>query len=141
MKPMKPAALKPATLGFTVVEVLCALMLLMVLITATTNMALGSYKSDQEVQKRNQITQIMMGLGRRLVSGDTQVIPATGTTSRSFSSAQLGSLGFANTTDVTATVTSQSTINYSGSAFSQYQLQVCWKTTCVKSSVAAPGGI
>ncbi|WP_051964766.1 PulJ/GspJ family protein [Deinococcus misasensis] len=121
--------------GLTLVEVLVALAILSVLMAATANVAVGSYQSDHQVQQRNQLTQIMMGLGRRVMAQDILVLPASGQTSLSLNATQLQNLGFQNTTQVSAIITVRNPLAVGGTQINQFSVQVCRKTTCVQTNV------
>ena len=103
--------------------------------TATANVALGSYQSDDQVQQRSQLTQIMAGLGRRVMAQDSMVLPASGQTTRTFKATDLQNLGFQNTVLTRATVTARSPLNISGNVLNHFNVQVCRNTICVQSNV------
>ncbi|GGJ56764.1 type IV pilus modification PilV family protein [Deinococcus roseus] len=127
--------------GFTLVEVLFAFSLLLILMVATSNLAVSTYQSDFQVGQRNQMNQIVMGMGRRILAGDSLVLPASGQTSRTFTASGLQGMGFQNTTNLTAVVTATTNVTYSSNTYLQYQIRVCWKTrTCVTTYMAAPEG-
>lgn len=121
--------------GFTLVEVLFALAILAVLMGTTAHVAVGSYQSDNQVQQRNQLTQVMMGLGRRVMAQDILVLPTAGQTVRSLNAIQLQNLGFQNTTAVGATITVLNPLAINGTQINQFSVQVCRKTTCVQTNV------
>jgi len=138
--------------GFTMTEVLFALLVLS-LLTALVAVALaGTLRQTSAAANRTQAVRLLSDASRRLVAGDYAVLPTpAGGGRRSWDYGELagvfpdlsGEGGRAEPDAYRLTITSTGQLNLSGSTLTRYRLEVCWREggageQCVDAETIGP---
>jgi len=136
----------PLSAGFTLVEVMIALTVLAIVLSAVSFTMLSSMRHNQAAGNRSQAAQVMNYLGRRIAGGDVSKLGGTswdyGTLSTAFRDlSREGNL--ADTNLYRAEVAQFPRIGMGGTSIPHYRVTVCWNTgdneSCVSGDTAGPG--
>jgi type II secretory pathway pseudopilin PulG len=131
--------------GFTIIEVLISLAILIIAITILSSTVIGSVRHDKNSGQKTQAVEFLNFLGRYAADGNSSVIPNLATTQRVLDYGSLKSTfpnfvdqgGFSNPDLYKATVTRTGTVNLSSASANQYDIQVCWKDRALEMCISA----
>lgn len=130
----------------TLVEVLVALAVLGLVASAFSTSLVSSARYNANAGRRGEAVQLLNYLGRRLVAGDTKVLPPD-SNPRSWAYGALNDSGnfpdlsregsFADPEVYRATVRSVGTVSFAGASAAQYRLEVCWRASGAENCARA----
>ncbi|MCX7783144.1 MAG: prepilin-type N-terminal cleavage/methylation domain-containing protein [Meiothermus sp.] len=136
--------------GLSLIETLIAMVVLAITLTAFTSLIVGNMQQNTNSGARTGGTQLLNYLGRRVIAGDSAVIPSSATAPREWIYGEVQSafpdlIGqqFSNPALYRATVENlgqQSPIT--GISLTAYRVEVCWQNqgneSCVRTLTFGP---
>lgn len=140
--------------GLTVVEVIVALAIIGTVLAVFSTSVVGNMKQNSSSGSRTGAVRFLDHLGRLIVEGDSNVLPASNATTRTWAYGDLDTLpelsnegGFGDPNLYKAKVTKGTQPSWAtseGLALTAYTLEVCWKNTgediCVQATGVGPTG-
>lgn len=131
--------------GFTIVEVLISLAVLIIAISILSSTIIGSTRHDRNSGMKTQAVELLNYIGRYALEGSTVVVPVAPDTTRTINYGSLASTlqgitsqtGFGDLNNYKAVIESKGTVTLAGADANRYDLKVCWKD---KSSEACVSG-
>ncbi len=131
--------------GFTIIEVLISLAILIVAISILSSTIIGSTRHDRNSGQRTQAVELLNYIGRYALEGSTTVIPTSATTPKIIDYGAISSTfpellvqgGFSNPSLYKATITFKGPVALSTAVANQYDINVCWKDKDQESCVLA----
>jgi type II secretory pathway pseudopilin PulG len=145
--------MKQKTTGLTLVEILVSLGILAIILAAFSGSVVSNMKQNSSSGSRTSAVRILDYVGRLVVEGNSNVLPTSGYTSRTWNYNQLTTLpgltaedGIANPNLYKATVTNSTTPSWSTDLslnLISYDVQICWRNSgnesCVATKAVGPG--
>jgi prepilin-type N-terminal cleavage/methylation domain-containing protein len=141
------------TRGMTIVEVLVAVVILSLVLVAFAGVIVSNIRQNATSGNRTAAAQVLNYLGRRAVEGQKAVLPAVGSSSRTWNYGTLNTefpdltkeRNAANSDLYRAEIIDQGSPAWSSvktSSLMSYQMNVCWrdagKESCVSAQTIAP---
>lgn len=135
--------------GLTLIEVVMALSILALTLTAFFTLTLSSIRQNQVSGSRTQAVQVMNYIGRRVTGADSVVSPLAATPTSSWTYGQLRTAfpDLAQATSLVspdfyrASVTNRGLWNGASVTLAQFRIIVCWRASggekCVQSDTLA----
>jgi prepilin-type N-terminal cleavage/methylation domain-containing protein len=131
--------------GFTIIEVLISLAILIIAITILSSTVIGSARHDKNSGHKTQAVEFLNYLGRYAVEGNSKVIPAITDTEKIFNYGDIASAfpdiinqgGFSDPNLYKGKVTRVGTVSLSSASATQYNIEVCWKDKAGEACVTA----
>jgi prepilin-type N-terminal cleavage/methylation domain-containing protein len=131
--------------GFTIIEVLISLAILVVAISVLSSTIIGSTRHDRNSGQRTQAVELLNYIGRYALEGSSVVIPASPATLKTINYGSVASAfpdllvqgGFSDPSLYKATITFKGQVALSTASANQYDINVCWKDKDQESCVLA----
>jgi type II secretory pathway pseudopilin PulG len=131
--------------GFTIIEVLISLGILIIAITILSSTVIGSTRHDKNSGHKTQAVEFLNYLGRYAVEGNSKVIPAIADTEKVFDYGDIATTfpdivdqgGFSDPNLYKAKITRMGTVSLSSANATQYNIEVCWKDKAGEACVTA----
>ena len=131
--------------GFTIIEVLISLGILIIAIAILSSTVIGSARHDKNSGHKTQAVEFLNYLGRYAVEGNSKVIPAISDTEKVFEYGDISSTfpdiinqgGFSDPDLYKGKVTRMATVSLSSANATQYNIEVCWKDKASEACVTA----
>lgn len=136
--------------GFTIIEVLISLAVLVIAISILSSTIIGSTRHDRNSGLRTQAVELLNYLGRYALEGSSLIVPTSPATTRTINYGALASAlpgitsqsGFGDLNNYKAVVESVGTVSLAGAVANRYDLKVCWKDkdgeACIGGSTLGP---
>lgn len=136
--------------GFTIIEVLISLAILLIAVTILSSTVIGSVRTDRNSGQRTQAVQFLNYIGRYAVEGNAKVIPPVADTTKNLAYGTFKTTfpevleqdGFSDPDLYKATITRAATVTLAGMIGTQYDITVCWRDgsgeTCVAGTTVGP---
>jgi prepilin-type N-terminal cleavage/methylation domain-containing protein len=136
--------------GFTIIEVLISLAILLIAVTILSSTVIGSVRTDRNSGQRTQAVQFLNYIGRYAVEGSSKVIPASPATTKDLAYGTFGTTfpevldqdGFSDPDLYKATIKNAATVTLAGMTGIQYDITVCWRDgsgeTCIAGTTVGP---
>jgi prepilin-type N-terminal cleavage/methylation domain-containing protein len=130
--------------GFTIIEVLISLAILLIAVTILSSTVIGSVRTDRNSGQRTQAVQFLNYIGRYAVEGNSKVIPVAPATTVNLAYGTFGATfpeildqgGFSDPDFYNATISQGAAISLSGMTGRRYDITVCWRDGSGESCVA-----
>jgi type II secretory pathway pseudopilin PulG len=136
--------------GFTIIEVLISLAVLIIAISILSSTVIGSTRHDRNSGMKTQAVELLNYIGRYALEGSTVVVPAAPATTKTINYGALASTlpgiqsqsGFGDLANYKAVVESKGTVSLAGAVANRYDIKVCWKDkageACIGSTTMGP---
>ena len=130
--------------GFTIIEVLISLAILIIAISILSSTVISSTRHDRNSGQRTQAVEFLNYLGRYVIEGSTLVVPVSPATVKNINYGAISSVfpnivaqgGFSDPSLYKATITFVGAVNLASATANQYNLNVCWKDKGSESCIA-----
>ena len=133
--------------GFTIIEVLISLAILIIAISILSSTVIGSTRHDRNSGLKTQAVELLNYIGRYALEGSSLVVPASPGSTKTIAygglaSALPGLTGSADLSAYKATIESVGTVSLAGAVANRYDLEICWKDknseACIGSTTLGP---
>jgi prepilin-type N-terminal cleavage/methylation domain-containing protein len=136
--------------GLSLIETLIAMVVLAITLTAFTSLIVGNMQQNTNSGARTGGTQLLNYLGRRVIAGDSTIIPTSPSTPRQWAYGQIQSAfpeltgqQFSNPALYQASVQNLGRQNpIAGISLTAYRVEVCWRNqendSCVRALTFGP---
>jgi type II secretory pathway pseudopilin PulG len=136
--------------GFTIIEVLISLAVLIIAISILSSTIIGSTRHDRNSGMKTQAVELLNYVGRYALEGSVVVVPVTPATLKTIDYGSLASTfpgiqsqsGFGDLSNYKASVESKNTVSLAGAVANRYDIKVCWRDkageACIGSTTMGP---
>jgi prepilin-type N-terminal cleavage/methylation domain-containing protein len=136
--------------GFTIIEVLIALAILLIAVTILSSSVIGSVRTDRNSGQRTQAVEYLNYIGRYAVEGSSKVLPTSPATQKDLAYGTFATAfpdilspgGFSSPALYRATIKDAGTVTLAGVSGSRYDLTVCWRDgsseSCITGTTVGP---
>jgi type II secretory pathway pseudopilin PulG len=133
--------------GFTIIEVLISLGILIVAISILSSTIIGSTRHDRNAGQRTQAVELLNYIGRYALEGNLAVIPESPAITKTINFGAMSSV-FPDLPSASSAANYKATIDFKGQVSlstanaNQYDIKVCWQDksqeACVSSTTLGP---